>query len=422
MLDADRTLAAPEFRDRGLAALRRDEEGNITLDQGIRSSEPQALRVSIERNGTILTSTVPTFMNLTGEDSVDRLLLQARNSIYDEELHHELHREARTLVNQGVRCIGDVIHLPYENDKHVLLDLVSSGDAVELREEGAEEDSVVAKGVSLAARLLLSHAHRNNLHRRSQPPPPLTERRPPRPTYLILRLILSHLQHRCRISAMRSFLKGIRNSLAAAGLTFEYNEAASVSIDLPEIPGIVAKTGLPSAEVLGNSLSAPSQSRINLLLPSQSTNLVIEVRTHLSAPHFGTDYPVTIESCPPNSATSKIPGTMIFFDASAAEDHILHLLTLDLVSVIASIRLSNMWAIRLPQTGELRMAPKGKGHGKWMVVVAERWKLEVQWGFSNIARSETKNYVWRGSDDGHEGTNQRTLDDVVSEAGNEVTG
>lgn len=392
------------------------------MDLGIRSSEPQALRVRIERNETTIASTISTIEEMTGEESVDKLLLQARNSLYDEELHHELHREARTLVNQGVRCIGEVIYLPYENDKHVLLDLVSYNVADELSEEGAEEDGIVAKAVALAARLLLSHAHRKNLRRRSQPPPPLTERRPPRPTYVILRLILSHLQHRSRVASMRDFLSGIRNSLAAAGLTFEYNEAASMSIDLPEIPVSVAKTGLPFAEVLGNSLSAPSQSRIALILPSQSTSLVINVRTHLSAPHFGTDYPVTIESCPPNSAISKIPGTMIFFDASAAEDHILHLLTLDLVSVIASARLSNMWAIRLPQTGELRMAPRGKGQAKWMVVVAERRKLEVQWGFSNVARGETKNYVWRGDDGGHEGPNGRTLEDVIREAGNEVTG
>ncbi len=418
MLDADGILAAPEFRDRGLAALRRDEEGDINLDQGIRSSNPQALRVRIEHNGTTIASTISTPEDMAGEVSVDKLLLQARNSIYDEELHHELHREARTLVNQGVRCLGDVIHLPYENDKHVLLDLVSYDDAAELSEEGAQEASVVARAVAIAARLLLSHAHRKNLRRRSQPPPPLTERRPPKPTYMILRLILSHLQHRSRIASMRDFLSSVRNNLTAAGLVFEYNEAASMSIDLPEVPTIVVKTGIPFAEVLGNSLSAPSQSRITLVLPSQSTNLVINVRTHLSAPHFGTDYPVTIDSCPPNSAISKIPGTMIFFDASAAEDHILHLLTLDLVSIIASARLGNLWAIRLPQTGELRMAPKEKEKGKWMLVVVERRKLEVQWGFSNVARSDTKNYVWRG---GHEGTSGRTLEDVIREAGSEAT-
>lgn len=421
MLDTDSLPAAPEFRDRGLAALRRDEEGNINLDQGIRSLEPQALRVRVERKGIIVASAISNAEDTTGEESVDKLLLQARNSIYDEELHHELHREARTLVNQGVRCIGDVIHLPYENDKQILLDLVSYSDAVELSEEGAQDDSIVARAVALAARLLLSHAHRKNLRRRSQPPPPLTERRPSKPTYLILRLILSHLQHRSRIASMRDFLSGIRKSLAAAGLSFEYNEAASMSGDLPEIPAIVAKTGIPFAEVLGNSLSAPSQSRITLVLPSQSTNIVINVRTHLSAPHYGTDYPVTIESCPPNSATSKTPDTMIFFDASAAEDHILHLLTLDLVSIIASTRFGNMWAIRLPQTGELRMAPKGKEQGRWMVVIAERCKLEVQWGLSNVTRSEIKNYVWGGVDDGYEGLTRRTLEDIVREAGSKAT-
>ena len=356
---------------------------------------------------------------MDGEVSADKLLLQARNSIYDEELHHELHREARTLVNQGVRCIGDVIHLPYENDKHVLVDLVSYGDSTKVSEEGAQEDIIVARAVALTARLLLSHAHRKNLRRRSQLPPPLTERRPPRPTYVILRLILSHLQHRSHIASMRDFLSGIRNNLAAAGLSIEYNEAASMSVDLPEVPAIVAKTGLPFVEVLGNSLSAPSQSRITLVLPSQSTNVIIDVRTHLSVPHFGTDYTVTIDSCPPTSAISKIPGSMIFFVASAAEEHILHLLTLDLVSVIASTRLGNMWTVGLPQTGELRMALKEKGKGKWMFVTVERWKLEVQWGFSSVARSESKNYVWRGGDERYD-TTARTLEDVVREAGKEA--
>ena len=418
MLDADGIPAAPEFRDRGLAALRRDEEGNINLDLGMRSSNPQALRVRIEHSSTIIAFAFSNTEDMDGEMSVDKLLLQARNSIYDEELHHELHREARTLVNQGVRCIGDVIHLPYENDKHVLVDLVSYGDSTEVSEEGAQEGIIIARAVALTARLLLSHAHRKNLRLRSQLPPPLTERRPSRPPYMILRVILSHLQHRSHIASMRGFLSGIRKNLAAAGLSFEYNEAASMSMDLPELRAIVAKTGLPFAEVLGNYLSAPSQSRITLVLPSQSTNIIISVRTH---PDFGTDYAVTIDSCPPTSAISKIPGTMKFFVESAAEDHILHLLTLDLVSVIASTRLGNMWTVRVPQTGELRMGPKEKGKGKWMVVIVERWKLEVQWGLSSVARSETKNYVWRGGDGSHD-TTARTLEDIVREAGKEATG
>ena len=371
----------------------------------------------------MIASAISTTEDLAGEASVAKLLLQARNSIYDEELHHELHREARILVNQGVRCLGEVIHLPYENDKQVLFDLISYDDAVESSENGTDEDIVVARAVALTARLFLSHFHRKNLRRRSQPPPPLTERRPPRPIYSILRLILSHLQHRSNIASMRDFLSEIRSSLAAAGLTFKYDEAASMSIDLPGIPAIVAKSGIPFAEVLGNSLSAPSQSRITLVLPSKSTNIVISVRTHLSAPHFGTDYAVTIDSCPPNSAISKTPGTMIFSVASDAEDHVLHLLTLDLVSIVASTRLNNMWTIRLPQSGELRMTPKekGKGSSKWMAVIAERWKLEVQWGFSNVARSETKSYVWRGVDEGHEGITGCTLEDVVRGAGSEAT-
>ena len=419
-MNADGIPAAPEFRDRGLAALRRDGEGNITLDQGVRSSKSQALRVQIEPSGTVFASAISTTEDMAGEESIEKLILQARDSIYDEELHHELHREARTLANQGVRCMGDVIHLPYEHNKHVLLDLIPYDQAAQPSEESALEDNWVPTAIALAARLLLSHAHRQNLRRRSQPPPPLTERRSPRPTYSILRPILAHLQHRSCLASMRDFLSGLSRTLAAADSSFEYDEAVSTSIDLSNVSEMVARTGSPTAEVLGNTLTAPLQTSITLVVPSQSTNITINLRTHLSAPLFGTNYQVTITSSPPNSVISQMPPSMHFVSANDAEDHILHLLTLDLVSTIASVQLGNMWVVKSAHTGELRMTPNEKGKKKWMVVTVGRQKVELQWGLTNVAGSEMKNYVWEGGDDADEEMAGRTLEEVVREAGAEA--
>ncbi|KAI9885328.1 MAG: serine/threonine-protein kinase M1 [Watsoniomyces obsoletus] len=230
--------AAAEFRDRGLGALRRGEGGKIILDQGLATSIPRVVRVRIETRagGITSSSTVPTLAN-PDTSPIEELILQARNAIYEEELFHEITRETRLLMNQGVRNTDSVIILTLPDRRRVLIDLVPLEDYHHLPQQPPEQSqsqggengrkkehvennpkSYLAEGIALSLRLLLSHTHRQHFLQRSQIPPPLTDRKRTQPPPAIIRPVLSHLMHRSVITFLDEFLKGVEEALDSAGL------------------------------------------------------------------------------------------------------------------------------------------------------------------------------------------------------------
>ncbi|KAL8947335.1 MAG: hypothetical protein Q9183_007800, partial [Haloplaca sp. 2 TL-2023] len=186
-------IAHAEYRDRGLAVLRRGTEGGVELDRGSRWHGDQRLRVRLVQDGITLATSTDRAAAEDDSKSLTKSLGKARNSLFDEELYHELNREARNLVNQGVRCMEDSVRFPYKDGLQVFIDLVSVEEA---EESSQERDHDTVPDLTLAAlRILLSHAHRQNRWRRSQPPPPITESAPPRPFYALLRPISELVQH-----------------------------------------------------------------------------------------------------------------------------------------------------------------------------------------------------------------------------------
>lgn len=180
-----------DFRDRGLGALRRDSEGQLSLDRGVRAGRYQRLRVRILQKGEPIATSTEKLRDSEQGSAVARQILQARDSIFDEELQMEIHREARGLLSQDVRCKGSKVLMPFEGDKQVEVDLV---DAEQMENEPQLEKHVAADAILIALRLLLSQAHRLNLRTRSQVPPPLRgDGTRPRPVYAILKPILETL-------------------------------------------------------------------------------------------------------------------------------------------------------------------------------------------------------------------------------------
>ena len=183
--------AHADFRDRGLGALRRDEDGNLSLDRGIRSGQYKRLRVRILQRGTPIASSTEKLQDNEEGSAIARQILQARDSIFDEELHMEIHREARNLLSQDVQCKGSKVLIPFERDKQVEVDLV---DAEHDDDESQLGSHIASDTILIALRLLLSQAHRQNLRNRSQVPPPLRgEGTRPRPVYAILKPIMETL-------------------------------------------------------------------------------------------------------------------------------------------------------------------------------------------------------------------------------------
>lgn len=259
-----------------------------------------------------------------------KLLLQARDSLHDEELHQELHREARNYTNQGVRSVDSKILIPYEVDKEIEIDLVSTMD-----EESHETEGVICKSIALSLRILLSNAHHQNLRQRSQIPPPLKEGKIPRPVYAILRPILENLQHNLQVQQTKGFFDRLSNILSKAHLVLAVKESKSnyYFINQSTNPN---QEHLSATENLVRSLTAPLESSIMVFLPTQLTSLKIEIQTGLQPPFFGTEYRCTIIDSAPDSLIAKMPATTRFYYLESLENHVLHLIELDLVLLLLS--------------------------------------------------------------------------------------
>ena len=372
-------LAHADFRDRGMAALRRDDDGNISLDRGLKFAGDRKLRVRILQHGTIIScsrlSTLATDAEEAIEDdSIEEQILQARNSLFDEELYAELHREARNLTNQGVNCIGDSIQLPYESDKSIQIDLIDIDD---IASEGPGKEDWIPTGIDIALHVLLSHAHRQNLRRRSAPPPPLNEGKRPRPIYQILKPIIEHLRHRTNIQSCTNFLTDLTKTLATADLTLTLQQDTTSSWN---IPANLTSPQTNPTETLLQSLTAPPQSTFTLSLPSST--LTLTLLTNLFPPSYGTTYHSTLSPSTPETLTAKLPPTTSLTSASDLEAHIIHILTVDLVDHIRSSLPG--WSVEDQHTGVLsRTFENGSDEGGMesvtVRVIVEARRLVLEW-------------------------------------------
>ncbi|KAL9610524.1 MAG: hypothetical protein Q9167_004784 [Letrouitia subvulpina] len=304
--------AHSEFRNRGLAALRRHEDGTVILDRGSKATD-STLRIRMLRKGKQIS---------TSQEPVSSGLLRARNCLFDEELHHELLREARNLINQSVYCDGDTILVPFKKDIQLSMKLEPPSS----QEEGS--DSGLPNAVLLTLRLLLCHAHRQNLHRRSHPPPPIRETAPPRPLYSILRPLLEFFQHRLAVECALDIMSGLARIVGTEATL------SSFTPFLPSLASQIASTSIPAHQFLVTTLIAPRTSSISFPLPSKQVGLQIDVHTNILPPTFGTSYTVTTTTFPSGSVFANQPRELVFWDWKRTERHVGYMLALDLKGLL----------------------------------------------------------------------------------------
>ncbi|KAL8717758.1 MAG: hypothetical protein Q9225_005027 [Loekoesia sp. 1 TL-2023] len=376
-----------EFRDRGLAALRRNQDGSIRLDRGPRWQGDKKLRVRLLQKGKLLgtneQSTVPNDDDLP----LPQLLVRARNSLFDEELYHEMNRESRNLMNQEVCCIGDAIRFPFNNDSHVEVDLVAIDE-----EQGAlqDGDSFISETIAMTLRILLSYAHRENLNRRSQPPAPIAETSPPQRFCSLLRPIPEILQHDSAVKATRTLLTRLKRALTAANLPFSTEELSS-SLDFSEISPTAQKTQISTIDTLLNHLVRPHTSHITLHLPSNHITFKLSINTSIFPPTFGTSFILSTvsSSTSSDSAIAKMPQMLQFPTVDKLQKHLFHVVALDITSVLlATPDFGAAWIMVSPYQAEL--VRKGKRRDKIAVGVGGEG-VRVEWSGDG---KETASYVW----------------------------
>lgn len=187
----------------------------MSLDQDRISVEPKRIRVRIETDGKETgCTTVP--QAVPENAPIEQLILQARNTIYAEELWQEVNREARFIASEGVRAKGDSVTCPLSSTKTIVLDLVSLDTKTKV--PPTSTDNTIAEAVSLALNLLLSYAHRQNYRRRTQPPPPLSAIVRPTPPYALLRPIISRMHHDDTLRSTHKLLQPICSVLKRSGI------------------------------------------------------------------------------------------------------------------------------------------------------------------------------------------------------------
>ena len=279
-------------------------------------------------------------------------------------------------MNRGVRCTSDAILVPLDECSNIVIDLVpqdedaSTDDTVDGPPEMLSFYRVLPRAFALVSQILLSHAHRQNYNRRTHLPPPLTERKPARPVYWILRPLLGLLQQQAALKTMGTFLETLRIICDNAGLKFTLKIPTSVlglltQLDLKE------SLAIPLVEQLGNLISGPLQANYVVTLPSVSSQLQVHVRTYLMGP----EYKVNV-TAPSHSPLFNIPHEMLFGSSQEVQDYILHLLMLDLVAMIYAG--NKKWKIMSLHEGQLSTDPSVDGQRQLLTLSVKQDMLMLQ--------------------------------------------
>ncbi|KAL2883983.1 RNA polymerase II mediator complex subunit [Colletotrichum sp. CLE4] len=272
--------ASPEFRNSSLAPLRRGDDGSALLQHGRVGSGCQRLAITVSRSGE------PSGRLAVGTSVPDSALLpdrvlEARNTIFAQELWHELHREAHSLASYGVRADNNSINFHPSSGPSLTLELETLEDSAAT--VGASPDNVLAEATHLGLHILLSHAHRLNELQRLRPTPPHQRRNQTQNQYHLLRPIIAKILYDRSIEQVTSFAGDLTRVLRQGGV-----HAASFTLNTPPFPTAELKntsggaSNRPNAsQALTNMLTSSADFQIELTL-TPTSRLQIRGRTFLN--------------------------------------------------------------------------------------------------------------------------------------------
>jgi mediator of RNA polymerase II transcription subunit 17, fungi type len=272
--------SGPEFSRRSIAALRSNEDGEVTLTAGF-ASKPQALRVLLKREGRVVgASRIPEMPDGTADELLELKIRGARDSLFDEELYHEMLREARSHANLGIKMLKTGIAFqPDSGHTETVFELVSLDDDPGLPGDSTHQQDNLAQATALAARLLLSQAYRDRQRKRMEIPRPMTGVTEKRPELPILRPIMSFMLHQAAVGQVNHYLTRICTLLSKAKVD-SISDAARLTLKDTAVKGIT------TSESLVQELTQPFTSSANLVIEhvllTSAITLEISISTTLN--------------------------------------------------------------------------------------------------------------------------------------------
>jgi len=229
---------------------------------------PKTLRARIQVNGKD-TGITPVPNPAPKDAPIETLILQARNTIFAEELWQELNREARSFA--PVQDNDDCLVCPLTANKTMILELVTLGEP---QPPTSSADNDIAEAIYLALHLLLSYSHRGNYRRRTQARKPISPSSmvEPAQTVTLVRGILTRLTYQESIKQLYSLLDPLCLALNKASIPASYTRVPTTS---------TPPSHLSNAEKTIMTLMERLEARFALSITS-STTLNIQLRTFLS--------------------------------------------------------------------------------------------------------------------------------------------
>jgi mediator of RNA polymerase II transcription subunit 17 len=281
-----------------------DKDGSIILDPAL-ALKPKTLRVRTSENGKITGTSRLAIDGGKNNTAIETTIQLARDSLFEEELYHEMSLETRQLLAYGVEYRESVItvNAPGTTCQHgakkLLIDCIPRED----RSTGSQDNSNgwLAQNVAEGLRLLLAHEHSMRLHRRSQLPPPLTGQKRDKPPPPLLRTLLAVFHHLDGVDSLYGYLENVAKTLAGAGLSVQLETTREVS--WAKLAGSLktsTKKGMCAADQLLEIFAKPFDGRAALALASptggQPEVLTISTRTVIGQPIFGTEHKLMLPS------------------------------------------------------------------------------------------------------------------------------
>ena len=425
------------FGNRGIAALRRGEDGGIKIGFDDLGDERKLLQVKILEQGEVKAVSRDKTSAISQETDLLGSIMHARKSLFDTELYSELHREARRLVSWGVRARDDSIEVPISPTTTIELSLAPRG----LRIEGSQgkKSELQADAITTALRILLDHAHRESLRARAEPPEPVVEKTAPRSTYGLIRPVLEYFSHDTATCSLKTFIAGLYKTLRAAKLHLDApttqlttlpalsnanHDTSTSSPDLLLYRATSISTTTSSAFSLVSRCMEPRQSKISMDLPSSSPRpplLSIEIFTQIAPPeHYGTSFRSVLSQVPSSSLLTEMPQEHSFVSIEALKQHIFHLLRVTTTEYIVT-QSPEQWGFGQPHVGRVDSVENGHGKVDGFDITFDEVGKEVSMTLILQSKSDTSDekqtQTWGGGQN-ESGESQKGLMEVLGELTN----
>ncbi|KAF2852825.1 hypothetical protein T440DRAFT_19717 [Plenodomus tracheiphilus IPT5] len=409
--------ASDHFKARGFAPLQMDKDGSIVLDPTL-ALKPKTLRVRVSVNGQITGTSRLSIQSIKGH-SIEKSIQLARDSLFEEELYHEMSMETRQLLAYGVKFRDSVIYLDAPQmggalqNPRLLIDCILRDELI--ADDQAQTHNWLAQSVAESLRLLLAHEHNMRLYRRSQLPSPLTARTQEKPPPPLLRTLLAVFRHLESVEALYAYLEAVTRTLNSAGLDVELNTTRETSWAKVAETLKTSKRGLSATDQLLEIFNKPFDGKASVVLPTtsgaQTETLSLVTRTVLAQPVFGTEHKLSL---PPSLTTDVgLSQSIKFSTVQELTSYIDWILSAYTVHRIVKGEYSSRAVVRGQDSKVTILGEPGKksspGLKKDVSIQLQEGSLTMKVTSLEASESESKSksksltetsHVWDGSDDG----------------------